>query len=82
MKTADIKKGMRVRMDNGWYGTMKDNKRGTTRVVEVEGFYTETGSVYSHDIVLALPVAGGIWEIIEHTVKELQLKEMTEKLFA
>jgi hypothetical protein len=82
MKTADIKKGMRVRMDNGWYGTMKDNMRGTTRVVEVEGFYTETGSVYSHDIVLALPVIGGIWEIIEHTAKELQLKEMTEKLFA
>jgi hypothetical protein len=82
MKTADIKKGMRVRMANGWYGTMKDNMRGTTRVVEVEGFYTETGSVYSHDIVLALPVTGGIWEIIEHTAKELQCKEMNEKLFA
>ena len=81
MKTADIKKGMRVRMENGWYGTMKDNGRGTTRIVEVEGFYTETGSVYSHDIVLALPVAGGIWETIEHTAKELQLQQMVESVF-
>jgi hypothetical protein len=82
MKTADIKKGMRVRMDNGWYGTMKDNGRGTTRIVEVEGFYTETGSVYSHDIKMVLPHRSGVWVIIEHTAKELQLKEMTEKLFA
>jgi hypothetical protein len=82
MKTADIKKGMLVRMSNGWYGVMQDNGRGTTRLVEVKGYYTETGSVYSHDIALALPVDGGIWEIVEHTAKELQLKEMTEKLFA
>lgn len=82
MKTADIKKGMRVRLENGWYGTMKDNGRGTTRIVEVEGFFTETGSVYSYDIVMALPLTLGIWEIIEHTAKELQLQEMNERLFA
>jgi hypothetical protein len=82
MKTADIKKGMRVRMRNGWYGTMMDNQRGTTRMVEVEGYYTEIGSVYSHDIVMALPVKGGIWEIIDHTTKELQVQEMDSKFFA
>ena len=79
MKTADIKKGMRVRLDNGWYGTMKDNMRGTTRVVEVEGFYTETGSVYSHDIVVALTDTG--WEAVVHTDKELKCKEMNKAIF-
>ena len=82
MKTADIKKGMRVRMDNGWYGTMKDNMRGTTRVVEVEGFYTETGSVYSHDIVAVLPHRSGTWVSVEHTPKELKCKEMAESIFS
>ena len=81
MKTSDIKKGMRVRMANGWYGTMMDNMRGTTRLVEVEGYYTETGSVYSHDIAMALPVKGGIWETIEYTPKELKCKEMNEAFF-
>jgi hypothetical protein len=41
MKTNEIKKGMRVKLRNGWYGTMMDNQRGTTRMVEVEGYYTE-----------------------------------------
>jgi hypothetical protein len=81
MKTADIKKGMRVRMRNGWYGTMMDNQRGTTRMVEVEGYYTEIGSVYSHDIVMALPIKCGIWEIIDHTTKELQVQEMDAQIF-
>jgi hypothetical protein len=81
MKTADIKKGMRVRMTNGWYGTMMDNMRGTTRLVEVEGYYTEMGSVYSYDIALALPVKGGIWENIEYTPKELKVQEMNSAIF-
>jgi len=81
MKTADIKKGMRIRMRNGWYGTMMDNQRGTTRMVEVEGHYTEIGLVYSHDIVMALPIKGGIWEIIDHTNKELKVQEMDAQIF-
>jgi hypothetical protein len=50
-------------------------------LVEVEGHYTETGSVYSHDIAMALPVKGGIWETIEYTPKELKCKEMNEAFF-
>jgi hypothetical protein len=79
MLSKDIKKGMRVRMANGWYGTMMDNMRGTTRVVEVEGFYTETGSVYSYDIVVAQTPTG--WEAVEHTEKEIQCKKMNEAVF-
>lgn len=79
MKTADIKKGMRIVLDNGWYATMKDNGRGTTRVAEVEGFYTETGSIYSHDIVAVQTPTG--WEAVVHTDKELKCKEMNEAIF-
>lgn len=52
MKTNDIKKGMIVRLDNGWYGIMADNQRGNIRMVDVDGLYREIGSVYAHDIVL------------------------------
>jgi hypothetical protein len=79
MLSKDIKKGMRVRLANGWYGTMMDNMRGTTRLVEVEGHYTETGSVYSHDIIVAQTPTG--WEAVVHTAKELQCKEMNEAIF-
>ena len=50
MKTNDIKKGMRIVLRNGWEATMEDNKRGNIRMATVEGFYTETGSIYAHDI--------------------------------
>ena len=74
MKTNDIKKGMRVRLANGWYGTMADNAKGNTRMVTVEGNYTETGSVYAHDIALALPIAGGLWEDVEHTPAQVKMR--------
>ena len=50
MKTNDIKKGMRIVLSNGWQATMEDNKRGNIRMATVEGFYTETCSIYAHDI--------------------------------
>lgn len=80
MLSKDIKKGMRMRLANGWYATMMDNGRGTTRIAEVEGFYTETGSIYTYDIVAAQTPTG--WEIVEHTDKELKLKEMVNGIFA
>lgn len=55
MKTNDIKKGMVVRLNNGWMGIMADNMRGNTRMVDVDGLYREMGSVYSHDIELVWP---------------------------
>jgi hypothetical protein len=79
MKTSEIKKGMRILLSNGWYATMKDNLRGSTRLAEVEGFYTETGSVYSHDIV-AVEV-NGQFQKVEHTEKENKLKKQLEEFF-
>lgn len=83
MKTNEIKKGMRVRLRNGWQGTMKDNLKGNTRMVEVEGFVTEMGSVYAHDIVEVLTyirpenstVAELKWVRVEHTPAQLKLRK-------
>ena len=50
MLANNVKKGARVQLRNGWYGTMADNAKGNTRMVTVEGYFTETGSVYTHDI--------------------------------
>jgi hypothetical protein len=54
MQTNQIKKGMRVQLMNGWMGTMYDNVKGNTRMVEVEGICREIGSVYAHDIKYAI----------------------------
>lgn len=81
MKTNEIKKGMRILLRNGWEGTMMDNMRGTTRVAEVEGYYTETGSVYSFDIVAAQTANDGVWTKIEYTDKELKTQAMNAALF-
>ena len=76
MKTNELKKGMRIQLANGWYGTMADNMKGNTRMVEVEGIYTETGSVYSHDIRWFVDVVTGACTRIEHTPAQLNLKQM------
>ena len=85
MKTNDIKKGTRIRLRNGWYGTMMDNMRGNTRVVDVEGYERETGSVYSHDILQALiPIEGsalmGDVVNLEHTPAQLRLRKQMEAM--
>ena len=88
MKTNDIKKGMVVELNNGWFGIMADNMKGNTRIVDVDGMYREIGSVYSHDIIKAwdtklelgsdiknqLPWVDGI--AIEHNKKQLELKSL------
>lgn len=75
MKTNEIKKGTRVLLRNGWQGTMWDNARGNTRMVEVEGFFTEIGSVYSHDIMAAKGPDGN-WIPVEHTPAQLKLRKI------
>ena len=63
MLINDVRKGARVQLHNGWYGTMADNAKGQIRMVRVEGYATETGSVYAKDIV-GVEVEG-IWEPVE-----------------
>ena len=37
MKTNDIKKGMKVQLNSGWYATIQDNMKGNTSLALVEG---------------------------------------------
>ena len=74
MKTNDIKKGMKIQLNNGWFATMFDNKKGNIRMAEVEGIYTEIGSVYAHDI--ARVKVNEAWVPVEHTPAQLKLKSM------
>ena len=88
MKTNDIKKGMVIQLNNGWYGIMADNMRGNTRMVDVDGMFREMGSVYSHDIIGVYPSYGklalnsalpntydDLGIPVEHTPAQLKLKE-------
>ena len=79
MKTNDIKKGMRIQMKNGWFGTMMDNRKGNIRYAEIEGFFTEIGSVYSADI--ARVKVDDEWIEVEHTEKQKQASDMFNSLF-
>jgi len=75
IKTNDIKKGARLLQSNGWFGTMMDNARGTIRMAEVEGFCTEIGSIYMHDVIAAQKEKGGDWFAIEHTKDQNKLRD-------
>lgn len=73
VKTNDLKKGVRVRLANGWYATIADNTRGDVRTATVEGVVTETGGIYSHDIVEA--EIGGYWVPVSHTANQLKMRQ-------
>ena len=78
MKTNDIKKGMVVKLRNGWYGIMADNMKGTTRMVDVDGLYREIGSVYAHDIVRAWPKPNYILKLGDPIPKDGGGDELTD----
>ena len=69
-KIAEVKKGARVELRNGFLATVMDNLvNGQTRLCKVEGFVTELGSVYSSDLLNVLTPTG--WSQIQHTPKQL-----------
>lgn len=78
--TNDLKIGTRIKLRNGWEAVLTDNAKGNTREAQVYGnYYSEVGSVYSHDIMQAK--VGGVWVSITHTGKQLECKKMNEGLF-
>jgi len=79
VKTNDLKKGVRIQLDNGWFATIADNAKGNTRIATVEGYETETGSVYSHDIVRAL--VDGSWVSVAHTPAQVKLRQQVNAFF-
>ena len=76
---AEVKKGARVELRNGWLATVLDNlTNGQTRLCNVEGFVTvrvlnegwlDMGGVYSSDMLNVLTADG--WSPIQHTPKQL-----------
>ena len=54
MLTNNLKKGAKIILQNGWHATIADNMRGNIRLAEVQGLYTETGSIYAHNIKFAV----------------------------
>ena len=74
----DVKKGMRVQMRNGWYGTMADNAKGNIRMVDVEGFCREIGSVYAHDI--AVVKVGENWEKVVLSPAQIKKAETIRRM--
>lgn len=83
VKTNELKKGVRVRLRNGWNAEIADNAKGDIRMCKVYGYETEIGSVYSHDIFsaeIACSDFPGHMEVvlIEHTPKQLKLRDMVE----
>ena len=76
MLTNELKKGTRVQLRNGFIATILDNRRGNIRVCEVEGYCTEIGSVYAHDIMYVLD--GGIKDVVEHTEMQRKLRQLED----
>jgi len=78
--TNELKKGDRILQFNGWYGTIKDNAKGNIRIAEVEGFETETGSIYAHDIAFKIN-PDGLRTRIEHTPAQIKLRNEVTQMF-
>jgi len=79
MKTNDIKKGMEVRLTNGWKAICADNMKGISRMFKVEGFYAETGSIYVWDIdAVKVGDTDQSWERIELTPQQLKQRSVVE----
>ena len=74
MTPNELKKGTVVFLRNGWKATLEDNMRGNTRLATVEGFVTETGSIYAHNIVYA--IVKGKRTTVEYTPSMLKCRRM------
>ena len=79
MKTNELKKGDRVLLHCGWYATIFDNMRGNTRLANVEGLYTEIGSIYVWDIKYHINKEGSIIPI-ELTPKQIKDRDRVKAM--
>lgn len=81
MQTNSIKKGTRIKLHNGWFGVMFDNKKGNIRMAEVDGFHKEIGSIYAWDISHAYDQDSDQWVEIELTDKQKQDQSKIGRIF-
>ena len=74
LNTNDLKKGTQIMLKNGWVAVIYDNKKGDTRLAEVDGIFKEIGSIYAHDIDQAF--INNEWVIVSHTKKQKDLNTL------
>jgi hypothetical protein len=74
LNTNDLKKGTQIMLKNGWAAVIYDNKKGNTRLAEVDGIFKEIGSIYSHDIDQAF--INNAWVTVSHTKKQKDLNTL------
>ena len=86
MTTNEIKKGMKIlskQLGVPVSGTMMDNKKGNTRMIQTNGtavgMFNAMGSGYSHDII-EYQDEDGFWHTVEHTEAQLKLKQQIRRL--
>ena len=79
--TDELKKNAIVYLRNGWKAKLLDNQKGAIRYAEVYGDYTESGSIYSHDIVKYVDAKGKIKTNIKYTPNQLASKKLNDLVF-
>jgi hypothetical protein len=72
MFTNELKKGTIVILRNGWRAILEDNKKGNIRDATVEGFYSERGSIYGHNIISA--IVDGNTVTVQHTPAQKKMQ--------
>jgi hypothetical protein len=80
MLSNEIKKGFKL-VANGFSGTMVDNLKGNTRMVEVDGICgQEIGSVYVWNISRVENPVTGEWEKVELTEKQIKTRSLVRSM--
>lgn len=70
VRTDQLKKGVRIRLRNGWEAIVVEECNGNILIAKVFGDFTETGSVYAHNI--AETEVNGKWVEVEMTEEQTQ----------
>ncbi len=78
--TNQLKKGARVKLDNGWEAVLEDNQcKRNTRLATEYGISTDKGSIYVHDIVEAY--IDGKWVPVLLNDKQKASKDFVTKVW-
>lgn len=80
MFTNDLRKGTRVQLANGWFATLKDNRKGIRRMMDVEGYVREMGDVYTHDIIAYIDGEGNWQTDVQYTKEQKKLRSIVAAL--
>lgn len=73
----DMKDGDIILQYNGWVGEIVDNARGSRRIANIHGFFTEAGSIYVWDI--AKVVKDGILRNLQLTLRQEKERDKIQK---